>query len=211
MYNDMIRVLLFLLSPFYVLILAYIHERVFWQKARESNNQKYIKQIRLFIYFGTVTYLSLLIILLILFFSFLSASSFQGIVFLFPGIVGFSLWSYASYLSFKYGINTETKTYRFSKPYVIGQIKGFLAEKQIEFTELKRNRLSLPSKNVTITCTGMIQKFTHVIIGEYIGLNKEWIDSLVGDFKKILGNNKNAPVTPLPPGEPSRANREKAS
>ena len=107
---------------------------------------------------------------------------------IFLGIPSFNLvlGIYFDYLAFKYGFNTETKTYQFYKPFIIFEIEKLLTEKQIEFKKLEENKLYMPSKNVTITLTGMTKKFTHVIIGEYIGPNKDWIDDLFEEMDKIF-------------------------
>ncbi len=103
----------------------------------------------------------------------------------------FCLTSYTFYLSLTYGFNAETKTYQFSKPVIASQIQELFDEKNIKFKMLEENKFYIPSKGVTFTLTGMTKKFTHVIIADYIGPNKDWIDSLVNEMDRIFKRDEN--------------------
>ena len=153
----------------------------FQNRGETKNNYLYISYANGIHFIGIVLYAFLSIFFLIS-----SPNVYENIALAFFSMFMLCLLSYTFYLTFKYGFNTETKTYQFSKPFIIFKIQKLLTEKQIEFKKLEENKLYMPSKNVTITLTGMTKKFTHVIIGEYIGPNKDWIDDLFEEMDKIF-------------------------
>jgi len=179
-----LNILLFLLSLILWVIMGMITLH-FQNKGEKKNNYLYIN------YANVTHFLSIVFYAFLSMFFLITLPNVFGIALTSFSIFMFCLISYTFYLSFKYGFNTETKTYQFSKPYINSQIKKLFTEKKIEFKKLEENKLYIPSKSVTFTLTGMTKRFTHVIIGDYIGPNKDWIDSLVNEMDRIFKEDEN--------------------